>query len=103
MKGVGDRRPLFGYRAPTLSQCRHIVSLPTYGRIRGCEVAAAPTFGLQIPQFGPEPTEKRQRGAVKDPMATRNCPVEFVAVPVLSRLDLAAVALYHPRAYWRVH
>ena len=65
--------------------------------------ATVPTFGLQMQQVGPEPTDKRPGGAVKDPMATRNCPVEFVAVPALSRLDLAAVALYHPRAYWRVH
>ena len=39
--------------------------------------STVPTYGLQGQQVAREPTDKRPGGAVKDPMATRNCPVEL--------------------------
>ena len=65
--------------------------------------STVPFYGLQGQQVAREPIDKRPGGAVKDPMATRNCPVELVAVPALSRLDLASVALHHSRVDGRVH
>ena len=62
-----------------------------------------PTCGLQMQQVGPEPTDLRPGGAVKTPWLLAIVLLSFVAVPALSWLDLASVALYHSRAVRRVH
>ena len=53
--------------------------------------STVPFCGLQGQQVAREPTDKRPGGAVKDPMATRNCPVELCgsASPVTASLGFS--------------